>query len=121
MRVRPRLKWVESRNRHVLEDVPEALVAPPDGTRTTVFAVLLRPPRRDSNSNDSPAFGQVFCCSTQRLGQQVVLIIADYFTDATGESHWLRTKKSRPFLRKLNAVPSSRQCSLFATRTLPWT
>src|SRR5215467_3791052 len=40
MRVRPRLYRVESRNRHVLRDVPEALVAPPDGTRTTVFAVL---------------------------------------------------------------------------------
>src|SRR5262249_15259226 len=57
---------VESRNRHVLRDVPEALVAPPDGTRTTVFAVLRSTEsRRRFNNNGLPVSGQAHCCGTQ--------------------------------------------------------
>jgi hypothetical protein len=44
---------VESRNRCVPRDIPEALVAPPAGTRTTDFAVLLAAANRHGlNTND---------------------------------------------------------------------
>ena len=46
-------------------DIPEALVAPPAGTRTTDFAVLLAAvPRHGLNTNDLWFAGQGICCST---------------------------------------------------------
>ena len=82
---------VESRNRCVPQGFPEALVAPPDGTRTTDFAVLLPAEhRRGFNTNDLRTVGQGFCCTTQfsshvgaRSSLAHVLIIAA-FNHASG-------------------------------------